>query len=279
MAASMRLCPRLVHGREPTCEIVIRDRVAWRPVAPAPASRPHRAPIRPQALRAAAARRSGGSSGSRRGSTDRSWPPTSTCCCSWRSWTGETSLVGGRSRRAGAGREPGRRAGRLRAAAADGAGRGPDDPGPGGRDPGAALRRRWARPGPAAAARLLPRRRLGDRRPRDPRRRLPLPRRAQRLPRCSRSTTGWPPSTLPRRGRRRGRRLRLGRTSTPPSSASTRTRIAVGGDSAGGNLSAAVCLQARDAGGPQPAMQLLLYPPPTRSAASRRATPSPRASC
>ncbi|HXR30200.1 MAG TPA: alpha/beta hydrolase [Solirubrobacterales bacterium] len=37
-------------------------------------------------------------------------------------------------------------------------------------------------------------------------------------------------------------------------------RIAVGGDSAGGNLSAAVCLQARDGGGPQPAMQLLLYP-------------------
>jgi acetyl esterase len=38
-------------------------------------------------------------------------------------------------------------------------------------------------------------------------------------------------------------------------------RIAVGGDSAGGNLSAAVCLQARDGGGPRPAMQLLLYPP------------------
>jgi len=37
-------------------------------------------------------------------------------------------------------------------------------------------------------------------------------------------------------------------------------RIAVGGDSAGGNLSAAVCLAARDDGGPQPAMQLLLYP-------------------
>ncbi len=37
--------------------------------------------------------------------------------------------------------------------------------------------------------------------------------------------------------------------------------IAVGGDSAGGNLAAAVCLQVRDAGGPQPAMQLLLYPP------------------
>ncbi|MDX6602019.1 MAG: acetyl esterase [Solirubrobacterales bacterium] len=37
-------------------------------------------------------------------------------------------------------------------------------------------------------------------------------------------------------------------------------RIAVGGDSAGGNLSTALCLQNRDAGNPQPAMQLLLYP-------------------
>ncbi len=37
-------------------------------------------------------------------------------------------------------------------------------------------------------------------------------------------------------------------------------RIAVAGDSAGGNLAAGVCLGARDAGGPQPAMQLLLYP-------------------
>jgi acetyl esterase len=37
-------------------------------------------------------------------------------------------------------------------------------------------------------------------------------------------------------------------------------RIAVGGDSAGGNLSAALCLLTRDGGGPMPAMQLLLYP-------------------
>lgn len=38
-------------------------------------------------------------------------------------------------------------------------------------------------------------------------------------------------------------------------------RIAVGGDSAGANLATGVCLQARKRGGPQPAMQLLLYPP------------------
>ncbi len=37
-------------------------------------------------------------------------------------------------------------------------------------------------------------------------------------------------------------------------------RIAVGGDSAGGNLAAVVSLSARDAGGPVPAMQLLIYP-------------------
>jgi acetyl esterase len=38
------------------------------------------------------------------------------------------------------------------------------------------------------------------------------------------------------------------------------TRIAVGGDSAGGNLAAAVCLDTREGDGPRPAMQLLLYP-------------------
>ncbi len=37
-------------------------------------------------------------------------------------------------------------------------------------------------------------------------------------------------------------------------------RIAVGGDSAGGNLSAAVCLMAKDRGGPNIVCQLLVYP-------------------
>ncbi|HYD58595.1 MAG TPA: alpha/beta hydrolase [Burkholderiales bacterium] len=37
-------------------------------------------------------------------------------------------------------------------------------------------------------------------------------------------------------------------------------RVAVGGDSAGGNLAAVVCLHARDHGGPRLAFQLLIYP-------------------
>ncbi|MEO8204032.1 MAG: alpha/beta hydrolase [Betaproteobacteria bacterium] len=37
-------------------------------------------------------------------------------------------------------------------------------------------------------------------------------------------------------------------------------RIAVGGDSAGGNLAAAVCIEARDARRPLPCLQLLIYP-------------------
>ncbi len=42
-------------------------------------------------------------------------------------------------------------------------------------------------------------------------------------------------------------------------------RVAIGGDSAGGNLSAVACHAVRDAGGPQPAAQLLLYPSADRT--------------
>ena len=43
-------------------------------------------------------------------------------------------------------------------------------------------------------------------------------------------------------------------------------RVAVAGDSGGGNLAAVVCQQLRDDGGPQPAAQLLLYPNVARGA-------------
>jgi acetyl esterase len=43
-------------------------------------------------------------------------------------------------------------------------------------------------------------------------------------------------------------------------------RVAVAGDSGGGNLAAVVCQQLRDSGGPQPAAQLLLYPNVARGA-------------
>ncbi|MBK3570870.1 alpha/beta hydrolase [Streptomyces sp. MBT62] len=54
-------------------------------------------------------------------------------------------------------------------------------------------------------------------------------------------------------------------------------RIAVGGDSAGGNLSAAVTLLARDRQGPRPAAQLLVYPNTDRHAdtPSRRENTDP----
>ena len=55
-------------------------------------------------------------------------------------------------------------------------------------------------------------------------------------------------------------------------------RIAVGGDSAGGNLAAVVSLLARAGGGPMPAMQLLIYPPTDSSGIRARASSSPTAS-
>jgi acetyl esterase len=46
-------------------------------------------------------------------------------------------------------------------------------------------------------------------------------------------------------------------------------RVAVGGDSAGGNLAAVVCQLARDAGGPTPVLQWLIYPQTDFSALTR----------
>ncbi|MCE4067784.1 MULTISPECIES: alpha/beta hydrolase [Pseudomonas] len=52
------------------------------------------------------------------------------------------------------------------------------------------------------------------------------------------------------------RRLRSGRLGEPVDS----SRLVVAGDSAGGNLSAALCLALRDAGEPLPGAQALIYP-------------------
>ena len=49
-------------------------------------------------------------------------------------------------------------------------------------------------------------------------------------------------------------------------------RVAVGGDSAGGNLSAAVSLRARDDGGPLPVLQWLIYPSTDQSGNTRSRT-------
>ena len=52
----------------------------------------------------------------------------------------------------------------------------------------------------------------------------------------------------------------VGRRPMPATSAADPERIAVGGDSAGGNLAAVVSLLARDAGAPRLVFQLLVYP-------------------
>ncbi|OBG32072.1 MULTISPECIES: alpha/beta hydrolase [Mycolicibacter] len=49
-------------------------------------------------------------------------------------------------------------------------------------------------------------------------------------------------------------------------------RVAVGGDSAGGNLAAAVALRARDEGGPAPVLQWLIYPVTDCTAQTRSRT-------
>ena len=98
-----------------------------------------------------------------------------------------------------------------------------------------------------ARAGLLPRRRLRGRQPRAVRRRLPADRRRGRGRRRARSTTGSPRSTRSRPRSRTATPRWSGWPSTPPSSAWTPTRIAVGGESAGGGLAAG-----RRPAGPRP---------------------------
>ena len=77
--------------------------------------------------------------------------------------------------------------------------------------------------------------------------------------RCWRSTTGSPPSTSSLRRSRTARRRTAGSSTTPTTSTPTLTRLAVGGDSAGGALSLSTAVWAAEKGLPM-AFQLLDLP-------------------
>ena len=134
----------------------------------------------------------------------------------------------------------------------------PDDPRARGRHPGAHLPQRRARA--AAGAGLVPRRRLGDRRPRE--RRPDLTQAGQPIRRGRRvgRLPAGPRAPVPRRGRTTAGPRSSGWRPTRPSIGGDPDRLAVGGDSAGGNLAAVVAVKASQSGGPALRHQLLVYP-------------------
>ncbi len=117
-----------------------------------------------------------------------------------------------------------------------------------------------AAPGPVASGPAVSRRRVRARQPGHPRVDCALLLRARQARWWSAWTTGWRPSTAsPRRSR-----IRTQRSSGSPTHAGELGvdpgRIAVAGDSAGGNLATVMCLLSKARGGPRIAAQALLYP-------------------
>ena len=169
------------------------------------------APDRAHRLRPASAPAEDACSAGRRGSTARSSRPTSRCCCAWRCSKARSRWSrDGPSSRPGPRTSPGapvvsgppRPMARVEALKI---------PGPAG-EIGARFYVALGAPRPPQPLLVyLPRRRLGDRRPRHPRRPLPLPRRVQRLPGALGRLPAGARAPLPGTGRRRLRRLRLGR--------------------------------------------------------------------
>jgi len=104
-------------------------------------------------------------------------------------------------------------------------------------------------------------RRLGARRSRHARRRLPSARPTRPAAPSSRSIIAWRRSTRFPAAVEDAIAATAWIAGTPPRrSASMRPRLAVGGDSAGGNLATVVALAARDRSGPRLVYQLLFYP-------------------
>ena len=128
---------------------------------------------------------------------------------------------------------------------------------------GSIVARACAKDQPQPALDLLPRRRLGDRRPREPRPGLPRARQRHPVHRRRRRLSAGARAQVPRRRGGCHRRHALDRRQRDAARHRCPARLAVGGDSAGGNLAAVVSLDARDRGGPRLVHQLLVYPAPT----------------